>query len=441
MSNAITPEIYTIEKLLDETLVIPDYQRPYRWQESHIRQLIDDLKVYSLSNCEEYRIGTVVLYQPKDRADLEIVDGQQRTLTLCLILAAINDKIKSTVLPEILTSLTLTHPESQNQAKHNSAFIKQCFEQYDLKELSKLFDFILKSCSVVVVKLNDLGEAFQFFDSQNARGKALEPHDLLKAFHLREMKNDLEQRKLSTIEHWEEEASAGGQLKGIFSDYLYRLRQWGKGNEGRYFTSADLDVFKGVNIEDANLPPYLQLALRAHVFTNNYNQATDRLADKNQLAYPHQVNQVILNGSRFFEYIAHYIEQRKQLLAHSDLQQYFKGYSGSGRSGDIYTRNLFLAAVLIYKDKFGDSNFSQVVHLCFCWAYKLRMERPRVQFASVDNYAKSEWSLIRLIENAVTENQVLRFAVNKNEELVRTNKTKGLKELHMLYLGRELSND
>lgn len=33
----------------------------------------------------------------------------------------------------------------------------------------------------------DISEAFQFFDSQNARGKALYPHDLLKAYHLREM--------------------------------------------------------------------------------------------------------------------------------------------------------------------------------------------------------------------------------------------------------------
>ena len=40
---------------------------------------------------------------------------------------------------------------------------------------------------VVVLTVTELTEAFQLFDSQNTRGKALYPHDLLKAYHLREI--------------------------------------------------------------------------------------------------------------------------------------------------------------------------------------------------------------------------------------------------------------
>ncbi|MGC6756730.1 hypothetical protein ACP0GT_25630, partial [Escherichia coli] len=47
-------------------------------------------------------------------------------------------------------------------------------------------DFLLNRCQVVCFVLQDISEAFQFFDSQNARGRDLAPHDLLKAFHLRE---------------------------------------------------------------------------------------------------------------------------------------------------------------------------------------------------------------------------------------------------------------
>jgi len=47
-------------------------------------------------------------------------------------------------------------------------------------------DFLLNNCQVAVFILDEISEAFQFFDSQNARGRDLEPHDLLKAYHLRE---------------------------------------------------------------------------------------------------------------------------------------------------------------------------------------------------------------------------------------------------------------
>ena len=47
-------------------------------------------------------------------------------------------------------------------------------------------------------------DAFQFFDSQNSRGKALKPHDLLKSYHLREMVRDPEQLKIRLISDWED---------------------------------------------------------------------------------------------------------------------------------------------------------------------------------------------------------------------------------------------
>ena len=45
-----------------------------------------------------------------------------------------------------------------------------------------------------------LSEAFQLFDSQNNRGKSLEPHDLLKAYHLRKQYSEDEK----IVEKWEQ---------------------------------------------------------------------------------------------------------------------------------------------------------------------------------------------------------------------------------------------
>ena len=48
-------------------------------------------------------------------------------------------------------------------------------------------EYIKMNCSFVRIVTYIEQEAFQFFDSQNTRGKSLEPHDLLKSYHLREL--------------------------------------------------------------------------------------------------------------------------------------------------------------------------------------------------------------------------------------------------------------
>ncbi|WP_350636732.1 DUF262 domain-containing protein, partial [Pseudoalteromonas sp. GW168-MNA-CIBAN-0100] len=71
--------------------------------------------------------------------------------------------------------------------KHNAQIISERVTSLNTTEKQNLLNFVLNKCELIQVTLDDLSEAFQFFDSQNARGKALAPHDLLKAYHLREM--------------------------------------------------------------------------------------------------------------------------------------------------------------------------------------------------------------------------------------------------------------
>jgi len=95
----------TIAQLLAQQLTIPEYQRPYKWQPKHVNQLIDDIFNHRTKPC--YRLGTVVLHQDKESVNenkketLNIVDGQQRLLTLtllCTILDGAEKAISSTLL-------------------------------------------------------------------------------------------------------------------------------------------------------------------------------------------------------------------------------------------------------------------------------------------------------------------------------------------------------
>ena len=76
-----TPEIgiKTVGEIPFDSLEIPVYQRPYKWTAKNVNQLISDLITFR--NKRQYRLGTLVLHNN------EIVDGQQRIVTLVLLIS------------------------------------------------------------------------------------------------------------------------------------------------------------------------------------------------------------------------------------------------------------------------------------------------------------------------------------------------------------------
>jgi uncharacterized protein with ParB-like and HNH nuclease domain len=78
----IKPKVIDIRTFLtNPDLQIPDYQRPYKWTDKHVNQLIDDILCHKDKSA--YRLGTVVIHmESKNNATAyNIVDGQQRTIT------------------------------------------------------------------------------------------------------------------------------------------------------------------------------------------------------------------------------------------------------------------------------------------------------------------------------------------------------------------------
>ena len=68
-------EIISIKDLLEMPLLIPNYQRPYRWTMESASILFDDIYEAINKDITEYRIGSVILHKNKDNK-YEIVDGQ-----------------------------------------------------------------------------------------------------------------------------------------------------------------------------------------------------------------------------------------------------------------------------------------------------------------------------------------------------------------------------
>lgn len=409
----------TIAQLLAQKLTIPDYQRPYKWQPKHVNQLIDDILNHRTKPC--YRLGTVVLHQDKkseneaEKDTLSIVDGQQRLLTLtllCTILDGQEKTISSTLLEHKFESSV-----SIKNLKHNAQIISERVTSLTATEKQELLNFVLNQCELVQVTLDDLSEAFQFFDSQNARGKALAPHDLLKAYHLREMMESTEQaERLHHVSLWEQGVNPdndSANLHTIMGEFLFRMRRWIDGDYGIAFSRHNIDVFKGINL-DSTQYAYVDAMLALDYAVETFNADPARKWDKQTKGYPFQVDQVMINGKRFFEYIQHYMAIHSSLFVGNEarlasfVDQHAR-YSGSHRKGDSYVRNLFLCVLMYYYDKFGDVELEKAAQICYRWAYSLRLELQRIGMESVDNHAKSGSGLFRVIRKAVHPQQVLNF--------------------------------
>ncbi len=441
--------IITVKQLLSESLLtIPEYQRPYKWNQYNIASLFNDIKTQS--DKPAYRLGTIVLHRSENdegNAVLNIVDGQQRTLTLILTVMAIvkhynlNESTKSKEEPDIgniLDNLAHSVPilaEKQKFASDISVYNLHSNFQEILRVISRgelsidHIDFLLNKCEVVIFILTDESEAFQFFDSQNSRGKELFPHDLLKAFHLREFSAYDEQLnpniKAKTVAHWE--SLVDDDLDNLFSQHLFRIKRWIDNKPARNFTSRHVDTFKGVSLHKQNLPHYAKAMMITHHFIDDYNSNMHRHIDTQAMSYPFQLDQKIVNGRRFFEMIEHYdtlITQTKAIALASTLDEkgssprttmsnqklndraskiitLLENYSDKGRQGDKYARNLFDNALLYYIDKFGMQDLSQVIEVVFVWAYKIRLERYAVKLATMDNRAVNGMLFKRIKESTL----------------------------------------
>lgn len=376
-------------------LKIPEYQRPYKWTGKNVNQLLDDILLAKNENKEVYRVGTLILHRDEDN-NYNIVDGQQRTISFALLLHALGEKSIS-FLNQSLTD----NPFNLRNIPNNYRAFKRRLTNITSEDAKReLKDYIENNCELIVVITDDLSEAFQFFDSQNARGKKLYPHDLLKAYHLREM-NDLDvDLTEKTVKTWEDMDQR--ELSELFTDYLYRLKEWVNGNKAIELNEHNIDIFKGVSAAD-NFP-YAQYYKGAYAFAENINGSSIPFVTGLHKLSPFQINTPIVAGKPFFDFAKHYFD----ILADIQDNDKYEGYLINDNeivktlnrrdyrngTGNRITRLLFDTSILLYADRFcpevpskNDLDLlDQFVVFAFVWAYSMRAQYQNVGWLVAQNY-------------------------------------------------------
>lgn len=388
-------EILSVDNLLQKKLNIPYYQRPYKWTSKNIMELIFDIQksIEDSKNHNDfkYRIGTIILHKDKDRDYYDIVDGQQRIISLLLLKYCLDKNFSSDILD---TKFSIV--ESQVNIQSNYKVISQWISSIDEQsknEFRKAFSNILE---VVLIVVEDLSSAFQLFDSQNSRGKALYPHDLLKAYHLREIKDKYDMQE--AVSNWE--AVDPKQIQDLFNNYLYPLWNWSKKLKSGNFTTSEIDIYKGIELSSGYT--YADRANRASpafLITDSFISGKDFfLMVAHYIRVLYNVKHEIISNTSFVDKIKNIIQKNKKNEDKIKSVEELEKFMNSLSAGYRYAINLFFCTLLFYYDRFH--NFDAIaVKKIFTWAMMIRLDMERLGFDTINKYAVGDGSNAKYSNN------------------------------------------
>lgn len=283
MKNDIfSPSSKSIKSLFtdsDAFFKVPDYQRPYSWDDERVEQLWDDLKesfeewTKDQTTSEAYFLGSVILIKNDEHFD--IVDGQQRLTTLTILFTVLRDCCPnlSAKSQRILNDCIRYHADQTPRLRFNTLIDKQNefeqtiinkvdFNSYSkttkkkqpylntatifkekLKEIKdedvveKFLTYILENVQIITITCYKQSFAIKLFQVLNARGLDLSASDLIKTFLMNSLppkeqsKFITDWRSLETLAKETDE-----NLDNLFSLYLYFV----KGNNPKQGLYEDL---------------------------------------------------------------------------------------------------------------------------------------------------------------------------------------------------------
>ena len=275
--------IFDLLKDKKADFLIPDYQRPYAWQEKECQKLWDDIFEFAIpendatkfDTNDEYFLGPIVTFMNKDKK-LEVIDGQQRLTTILLLLRAFYAKygsmqdeqsrstreniekciwktdefgkpsldelkIDSEVAmdkykDEFLNILKTGIVEKDQKSKYaeNYRFFQEKINNF-LDTYPGYFSYlpirILNNCILLPIEAESQETALRIFSTLNDRGLPLSDADIFKAQFYRYYNEKGE--KDTFVKKWKEleelcesifHPSQGTPMDELFTRYMYFIR-------------------------------------------------------------------------------------------------------------------------------------------------------------------------------------------------------------------------
>jgi len=163
----------------DKTFYIPLYQRNYKWNKKTAVKLAEDLIRCYLKGKQEKSIGLLTLFEHENKNGVyDIIDGQQRFITLAIILSLLDDNSNIEIVFERDTSNRIrenaiagidvrdTNTDVDRIVRNKKAIREAIFTYSNYNNSSKICEnqkkefkkFILESCVMLCSIVNDKPE-------------------------------------------------------------------------------------------------------------------------------------------------------------------------------------------------------------------------------------------------------------------------------------------
>ena len=231
---------------MERKYIIPRYQREYSWGIDNLVTFWDDVHTE-----REFFFGSVVLKDPENRGDrIEIIDGQQRMLTMTILYAAIRDVIRELGDSEIANgvhsqyiiqrrgirdseyiiqptdglrdyferSIQSRNPnfrepgtKEHKRVQRNYNWLKKKIQERLISEslegnIHILSDLIerMNAMQIIRIKVTDSYDAYRIFETVNATGVDLSVADLLKNMVFRNLLPDENSGEDTAQKKWTE---------------------------------------------------------------------------------------------------------------------------------------------------------------------------------------------------------------------------------------------
>ncbi len=395
MQEQVILENLLLGELMERNLRIPSYQRIYCWPQKNVELLLDDIFV---PRGHKYHLGTVI-FQFKDGA-FDIIDGQQRLVTLAIILRALGD----TEIP--LLNEKFDSVEAQNYIGYNRYLVENYIERYfpnqDKKREASQQIKEYVSFDVLTLQDSSIDLAYTFFSTQNSRGKSLTDYELLKSHHLRYIPENYEQQQRHLAKKWDdllvrsEREGGDGSVSTTLGIYLYCLRKW---TRRQYWYVKEINrvktEFEAAPIITA-IPPF---------------------GEKFEFMDP------IQGGTHFFFFVDTFIQRYGQYIQTEQFAILWETISCSGKRdiageniehkvrthwwyGDVISTFLFA-----YYLKFGNQYLSEALTCITRMVSQLRYEKSKANKQSLMDNA-SEMGIVLMINQATSPTFFLAEAKN-----------------------------
>ena len=366
---------HRLSELFNMNLSIPGYQRIYCWQDKNVERLLDD--IWNLEDGQVYHLGSVIFQKDEINvgADgnplLNIIDGQQRLVTLSLIYQILNDNGSPLLTQEMKSS------EAKQFIAYNKYLIQNYIDKYKLSDIEaakkiEVFNNSLR-LTVLVLESSALDLAYTFFSNQNKQGVPLSNYDLLKSHHLRFISDERWAKHLA--QKWDQiikESDSGKTYKisTTLGLYLFRMRNWlyhnDWNNNNKYKVKEEFEASRYI----AEIPP----------FGENFDY-----------------NEAIQGGTHFFAYTDFFMKQCEYF---HETKQY-KYLQKLDRETHHWFREVMEAILFGYFLKFGTSYLSEALICISRIISKTRFEISRAEQSAVI-YAEYNKVLLGLIDRATS---------------------------------------